>query len=100
MSEATNSDPQSKLEEVSQTTFELVKMLPCENKERLRENANKELLKTFIAPRKIEGCLKNIALLSIVHLYLFSSLDIHCRASINAYLSNENSDIASDKSQK
>lgn len=47
---------QARLQEVLQTAFKQVVMIPTESEERQREQANGELLQAFISAKKIEGC--------------------------------------------
>lgn len=56
MSDSLDTQQQVKLRSVLQIAFEQVVMMPTENEERQREQANGELLQAFIAAKKIEGC--------------------------------------------
>lgn len=56
MSDTLDTRQQVRLREVLQTTFEQVVMMPTESEERQREQANGELLQSFISAKKIEGC--------------------------------------------
>ena len=56
MSYSLDAEQQMRLKEALQTALARVVMMPTECEERQREQANGELLKAFIAAKKIEGC--------------------------------------------
>ena len=56
MSPALSVEQEAKLHSVLQKTFEQVLILPSESEKRQREQANEELLRSFISAKKIEGC--------------------------------------------
>ena len=56
MSPTLSVEQEAKLHSVLQKTFEQVLILPSEGEKRQREQANEELLRSFISAKKIEGC--------------------------------------------